>query len=204
MISTFTTVSRTTTSRSTFEPARCSHSGYAGIGLGSVMLSSASQLDRSLNNVTWLLPTTVDTVSLLQFTSGVDCMIALLVGWLGGILAGMALSRARAHDEQVDTPTEPSWTPPATPIGDSSLDAFDDDPALTDEERILRLLASNDGRMKQSQIVDSTDWSKAKVSRLLSAMADRDEITKLTVGRENIIFLGATDEVYLSSDESES
>lgn len=168
------------------------------------MLSSASQLDRSLNNVTWLLPTTVDTVSLLQFTSGVDCMIALLVGLLGGILAGMALSRARAHDEQVDTPTEPSWTPPATPIGDSSLDAFDDDPALTDEERILRLLASNDGRMKQSQIVDSTDWSKAKVSRLLSAMADRDEITKLTVGRENIIFLGATDEVYLSSDESES
>lgn len=146
---------------------------------------------------------TVDSMSLLQFTSGIDCMIALLVGLLGGILAGMALSRARVHDEQADQPTQLSWTPPAVPVGNDE-EAFKDDPALTDEERIHRLLASNGGRMKQSQIVDSTDWSKAKVSRLLSGMANRDKITKLTIGRENIIFLGAADEVYLSSDESKS
>ncbi|MDL5363599.1 helix-turn-helix domain-containing protein [Halalkalicoccus sp. NIPERK01] len=92
---------------------------------------------------------------------------------------------------------------PTRPIGpaDSAERAFgDDDPALTDEERIVRLLASNGGRMKQSQIVDRTDWSKAKVSRLLSSMEDGEEITKLTVGRENIIFLGSMDGVYASDD----
>lgn len=130
-------------------------------------------------------------------------MVALLVGLLGGILAGMALSRARVHDERDGPPTQLSWTPPAVSVDSDPEEAYEDDPALTDEERILRLLASNGGRMKQSQIVDSTDWSKAKVSRLLSGMADRDEITKLTIGRENIIFLGAADEVYVSNDGSE-
>lgn len=78
-----------------------------------------------------------------------------------------------------------------------------DGPVLTDEDRIIRLLASNDGRMKQSRIVDGTDWSKAKVSRLLSKMEESAEITKLTVGRENIIFLGSMNEVYAPDDESE-
>lgn len=146
-------------------------------------------------------------MNLLQFTSGIDCMIALLVGLLGGMLAGMALSRARISDEREEFPTQLVSSPP-TPMAsadgtESPEDAFSDDPALTDEERIARLLVSSGGRMKQSQIVDRTDWSKAKVSRLLSGMADKGEITKLTIGRENIIFLGAADEVYLSSNESE-
>jgi len=34
---------------------------------------------------------------------------------------------------------------------------------------------------------DATGWSKAKVSRRLSAMADDDELTKVQIGRENLI-----------------
>lgn len=142
---------------------------------------------------------------LFQLTPGIDCMIALVVGLLGGMLAGMALTRARISDEPSEPSTQHSRHSrvPTRPIGpaDSAERAFsDDDPALTDEERIVRLLASNGGRMKQSQIVDRTDWSKAKVSRLLSSMEDGEEITKLTVGRENIIFLGSMDGVYASDD----
>lgn len=144
-------------------------------------------------------------VVLLQSTPGINCMMALIVGLLGGMLAGMAISNARLSDDPADSSARIAWTPPMAENGSDTTATdrpYDDDPALTDEERVVQLLASHGGRMKQSRIVDETDWSKAKVSRLLSAMAERDEITKLTIGRENIIFLGAVDEAYVSGDGS--
>jgi uncharacterized membrane protein len=63
------------------------------------------------------------------------------------------------------------------------------EPILTDEDRVLRLLAERGGRMKQRDIPDETDWSKSKVSRLLSRMADDGQVSKINVGRENIITL---------------
>ncbi|WP_049900622.1 hypothetical protein [Natrinema sp. J7-1] len=64
---------------------------------------------------------------------------------------------------------------------------------LSDEERVLRLLKRNGGRMKQGTIVTETGWSNAKVSQLLSKMADDDEIEKLRIGRENLITLPDVD-----------
>jgi uncharacterized membrane protein len=58
---------------------------------------------------------------------------------------------------------------------------------LTDEDRIQQLLDESGGRLHQSEIVSETGWSKSKVSRLLSRMEDDDQITKITVGRENLI-----------------
>jgi len=43
--------------------------------------------------------------------------------------------------------------------------------------------------MKQVDIVETTDWSKSKVSMLLSDMEEDGDISKLRVGRENIISL---------------
>ena len=64
------------------------------------------------------------------------------------------------------------------------------DPALlSDEERIIRMLEDNGGRMKQATIVKETGWSNAKVSQLLSAMADDELVNKLRIGRENLISL---------------
>ncbi len=63
------------------------------------------------------------------------------------------------------------------------------EPLLSDEEQVFALLRKNDGRMKQAEIVDATDWSNAKVSQLLSRMAESDEILKLRIGRENLITL---------------
>ncbi|PSQ24274.1 hypothetical protein BRD04_01630 [Halobacteriales archaeon QS_9_67_17] len=60
---------------------------------------------------------------------------------------------------------------------------------LSDEERIERLLERNGGRMKQTNIVDETGWSNAKVSQLLSDMAETDRVDKLRIGRENLISL---------------
>ncbi|MFP9061879.1 hypothetical protein ACLI4R_15295 [Natrialbaceae archaeon A-chndr2] len=64
---------------------------------------------------------------------------------------------------------------------------------LSDEERVLRLLQKNGGRMKQASIVTETNWSNAKVSQLLSKMDDDDDIEKLRIGRENLITLPEVD-----------
>jgi hypothetical protein len=60
---------------------------------------------------------------------------------------------------------------------------------LSDEERVVDLLEDNGGRMKQVDIVEATDWSKSKVSMLLSDMEEAERISKLRVGRENIVSL---------------
>ncbi|WP_248908313.1 helix-turn-helix transcriptional regulator [Halocatena marina] len=58
---------------------------------------------------------------------------------------------------------------------------------LTDEDRIQQLLDESGGRLHQSEIVSQTGWSKSKVSRLLSRMEEDGLISKISVGRENLI-----------------
>ncbi|MFC4359554.1 helix-turn-helix transcriptional regulator [Halobium salinum] len=64
---------------------------------------------------------------------------------------------------------------------------------LSDEERVEYLLERNGGRMRQAAIVEETGWSDAKVSQLLSAMADDERVNKLRIGRENLISLPGHD-----------
>ena len=58
---------------------------------------------------------------------------------------------------------------------------------ITEEARVLRMLDEYDGRLPQSDVVDRTEWSKSKVSRLLSRMEDDGDIRKITIGRQNLI-----------------
>lgn len=60
---------------------------------------------------------------------------------------------------------------------------------LSDEERVEQLLEQHGGRMRQADIVSETDWSDAKVSQLLSRMAEEESVEKLRLGRENVISL---------------
>ena len=64
-----------------------------------------------------------------------------------------------------------------------------DEEFISDEERVVALLESRGGRMKQVDIVDRTGWSKSKVSMLLSDMEADGTVSKLRVGRENIVSL---------------
>jgi hypothetical protein len=72
---------------------------------------------------------------------------------------------------------------------DEETEPAEDPSLLSDEERVERLLAENGGRMRQADIVTETGWSDAKVSQLLSAMADQERVEKLRLGRENLISL---------------
>jgi hypothetical protein len=58
---------------------------------------------------------------------------------------------------------------------------------LSDEEVVFAVLDEHDGRIRQAELVEETDWSKSKVSRVLSAMADEDSIVKVDVGRGNVV-----------------
>jgi hypothetical protein len=77
-------------------------------------------------------------------------------------------------------------------------------PPDSDEVRVLELLDANGGRLKQAHIVEETDWSKSKVSTLLSEMDEADTVTKLRLGRENLICLdGEEPELALSPSEKD-
>jgi len=77
----------------------------------------------------------------------------------------------------------------AAAADDDASEAEEDLELLSDEERVERLLENHDGRMRQGTIVEETGWSDAKVSQLLSAMAEDGRVEKLRLGRENLISL---------------
>ena len=90
-----------------------------------------------------------------------------------------------------NTPGRTTRSDPHENDGDGTNDegATEDLSLLSDEERVERILERNGGRMRQAEIVAETGWSDAKVSQLLSAMADEGRVEKLRLGRENLISL---------------
>jgi len=115
-------------------------------------------------------------------------LVALGIGgaiaWRSGAAATVLASLG--GDE---TPGEPVTKPGPSAEPETPEPAVPDEELLTDSDRVRQLLEENGGRMKQVDIVDNTDWSKSKVSMLLSDMEEDGEISKLRVGRENIISL---------------
>jgi hypothetical protein len=121
---------------------------------------------------------------------------AVVIGM--GIIGGALLLRRREVDESpgmdanggVDTASNEQ---PATEPEPGEPEPTEDLSLLADDERVLRLLERNGGRMRQADIVSETKWSDAKVSQLLSSMSDDGQITKLRIGRENLISLPGVD-----------
>lgn len=103
-----------------------------------------------------------------------------------------ALPRSQGYSESATVSTdseEISTAETPTPSDADQTPAVSDAELVADDERVIGLLEDNGGRMKQVKIVEETGWSKSKVSMLLSEMETEDRISKLRVGRENIISL---------------
>lgn len=117
-----------------------------------------------------------------------------LVALIGGVYwwRRRSATDAAQTDETEPAPVTaevpPEETPTITADGEDPMDESTvvTEP-ITDEDRIQQLLDENGGRLHQSEIVSKTGWSKSKVSRLLSRMEDDGLITKISVGRENLI-----------------
>ncbi|MFW5929723.1 MAG: helix-turn-helix transcriptional regulator [Halobacteriota archaeon] len=114
----------------------------------------------------------------VDVTSVAVALGVLVVGLLGGVVLSRSLRR--------DTTETPS------PEEDGESEDVTDD-LLTDRDRVVLMLEENGGRMKQADIVDETGWSKSKVSMVLSDMEDEGAVSKLRLGRENVIDLADGD-----------
>jgi len=105
-------------------------------------------------------------------------LLALVSGFAGGLYLGrkkgLIGGTAAEEDEREDEEAEETES---------------EKELLTDEDRIVRILEEEGGKMKQAEIVEKTDWSKSKVSMLLSNMEEEEKISKLRLGRENVIEL---------------
>ncbi|AGB16208.1 hypothetical protein Halru_1601 [Halovivax ruber XH-70] len=122
--------------------------------------------------VTWVRANApiVDELAVGPLTGDrVVVLIGLALGVVGlALLGSVVRTRLTASGSDQQSPPEP-------------------EPPLTDHEYVLKLLAENGGRIKQAEIVESVDWSKAKVSRVVADLEAEREITKLRLGRENLI-----------------
>ena len=132
-----------------------------------------------------------------------DLSRAMLAGALALSAAALLLGLYLLYRRRRDGPTPEAAAEAARPDDADEAAATADLPTdetgpasgdpdlalLSDEERVEYLLEESGGRMKQADIVKETGWSNAKVSQLLSSMADDDRVDKLRIGRENLISL---------------
>jgi len=75
--------------------------------------------------------------------------------------------------------------------------AADDGPPeelLSNEERIVRLLRGNGGRMKQQDVVEALGWTEARTSQVVTDLRDEGEIESFRLGRENVLRLPEVDD----------
>lgn len=114
------------------------------------------------------------------------------------ILSGL-FDRKKPELEKEEPATETSVEEPAESEEESTetvqppIGSLADEEMLTDEERIRSLLIQYGGRMKQADITTETSWSKSTVSRKLSKMEENDEITRVQIGRGNLVFLNGSE-----------
>lgn len=60
---------------------------------------------------------------------------------------------------------------------------------VTDEEKVVHLLARHGGYTWQGDVVTELDWSESKTSRTLSRMEEEDRVTRYQIGRRNVVCL---------------
>ncbi|MFT4948854.1 MAG: putative membrane protein [Natronomonas sp.] len=101
-------------------------------------------------------------------------------------LATVSVGLAAAFGLLVWRRTRSDETTPAADTGGSDVESA---VLLSDEERLLQLLESAGGRMRQSAVADRLDWSASKTSRTVSSLAEDGEVEKLRIGRENVVTL---------------
>ncbi|WP_332897289.1 helix-turn-helix transcriptional regulator [Haladaptatus sp. CMSO5] len=97
-------------------------------------------------------------------------------------LSSIGASRA-ATDDTADATGESASTDAAS--GERPIDVD----LMSASSRICQLLTESGGRMKQTDIANATAWSKSTVSRKLSKLEGEGTITRVRIGRENVVFL---------------
>jgi uncharacterized membrane protein len=118
----------------------------------------------------------------------------VLVGMLGGglllvlIAASVGMHKLRSYLTR--NPNDDS-APPQEEDRDPNI--------ISDDTYVEQLLLNHAGKLYQREIVTETGWSKSKVSVLLSEMEADNLLTKIRLGRENLIVLPGYEPEHLTS-----
>jgi hypothetical protein len=64
---------------------------------------------------------------------------------------------------------------------------------LSNEEKVLRLVEDNGGRIKQKEVAEDLDWTAAKTSQVVSDLRDNEKLESFRLGRENVLTLPDVD-----------
>jgi hypothetical protein len=142
-----------------------------------VALAASSAVNATTETATPVVQSDSGSLGPMALMAVILLVLAGAVAWRSGAVAAV-LDSGDDDDGAAATTTQQPGQP-----------AIEEEELLSDSDRVIKLLEDNGGRMKQVDIVDSTEWSKSKVSMLLSDMEDDGDISKLRVGRENIISL---------------
>ncbi|WP_433629048.1 helix-turn-helix transcriptional regulator [Halomicrococcus sp. NG-SE-24] len=59
----------------------------------------------------------------------------------------------------------------------------------TPEQFVLKLLRERDGRVRQQAVLSASGWSRSTTSRVLGRLEERDEVVRVRVGTENVVYL---------------
>lgn len=113
-------------------------------------------------------------------------VLGVLGVWLGNKVLDQDLREVVFGDDADGTGAAQAATADDAEV-ESASPPEPDPELLPPDERVESLLRAENGRMRQSDIVDATDWSKAKVSRTLSDMEEAGTITRFRLGRENVV-----------------
>jgi hypothetical protein len=157
--------------------------------------------------VKWSVGVNNDTASnVLLFQSGEPSIIlrkaaspAFAIEWWI-LIPAMAVSAAlgfggaylllNRKPRPIEAPPVPDLImPDAGTVVPEALPAPDEGRFLSDEERIVRYLEEAGGQMFQSDLVKRTDFSKSKLSMVLSDLKEKGTIIKIKKGKENLIRL---------------
>ncbi|MCL9816040.1 helix-turn-helix transcriptional regulator [Natronocalculus amylovorans] len=176
-----------------------------GYTVESISPSPSEQTDRSMS---WNGPidfapneprVTVVPASTPLFTAD---RVAIGLGVVLVIVGGALWLRRDVDSKSTPTEAPEAGAQPTTPSEPQSVaeDTDTEEPnmvpeeLLSNEERVLRLVEENGGRMKQQEVVQSFEWSAARTSQIVGALRDDGKIESFRIGRENVLRIPEKDE----------
>ncbi|MDZ7729965.1 MAG: hypothetical protein U5K37_01580 [Natrialbaceae archaeon] len=62
-----------------------------------------------------------------------------------------------------------------------------DERDLRDEDKLLRLLVQNGGRVEEEVVVERTGWTEDRLAAVVEEMEDDEQVSAISVGRKRVI-----------------
>ncbi len=78
---------------------------------------------------------------------------------------------------------------PAAAADDAGASAEPDPELLSNEERVLKFVRDQGGRVKQQEVVREFDWTEARTSQIVRQLRDDGKLDGFRLGRENVLKL---------------